>query len=49
MTSLTPSEKKLISISTYYQIYQKANGWQATAVLLRDKIHKNLKGDKKSN
>ena len=49
MAPLTSSEKKLISISSYYQIYQKANGWKATASLLRDKIHKNLKGDKKAN
>jgi hypothetical protein len=49
MPPLTKAEKKLIESSTYYQSYQKANGWQKTARLLRDRMHQNSKGDKKSN
>jgi len=48
MTPLTTAEKKLIDRSTYYQSYQKANGWKATAKLLRDRAHQNTKGDKQN-
>jgi hypothetical protein len=49
MSPLTPAEKKLIESSTYYQSYQKANGWQKTAKLLRDRMHQNSKGDRRNN
>ncbi len=49
MAPLTTIEKKLIDSSTYYQSYQKANGWQKTAKLLRDRMHQNSKGDRRNN
>jgi hypothetical protein len=49
MSPLTNAEKKLIGSSTYYQSYQKSNGWRATANLLRDRMHKNSRGDKRNN
>jgi len=47
MIPLTTAEKKLVESSTYYRLFQKTNGWKATAKLLRDRIHKNSKGDRR--
>ena len=49
MPPLTPVERKLVENSTYYQSYQKVNGWEATARLLRDRVHQNSRGDRKGS